>query len=46
MVHFEQGLKEIKFFLDKSGNSFPLVIILEIKDDYTFLDRKLKSIKK
>lgn len=45
MVDFEQGLKEIKFFLDKSGNSFPLVIILEIKDDYTFLDRKLKSIK-
>ena len=44
LVNFELGLKEIKLFLDNEPSAFPLLIILEIKDDYMFLDPLLKKI--
>lgn len=44
VVDFKLALKEIKMFLDNEPNSFPISVILEIKDDYNFLDPFIKSI--
>lgn len=38
------ALEEIKLFLDNEPNSFPISVILEIKDDYNFLDPFIRSI--
>jgi|SRR5690625_69421 len=45
VVSFKNGLKEIKTFLMHEENSFPLIIILEIKNDYMWLDPFIKDIK-
>lgn len=46
MAKLSLGLEEIELFLNNEPNSFPLIIILEIKNDYNFLDPGLKKIKK
>ena len=43
-VKFDLALEEINTFLTYEPNSFPIIIILEIKDDYMVLDPKLKAI--
>lgn len=43
-VNFEKALLEYKYFLEHEENSFPILVILEIKDDYMFLDPFLKQI--
>ncbi len=44
-VSFSNGLEEIKTYLDKSENSFPILVILEIKNDFMWLDPFIKDIK-
>lgn len=43
-VNFKLALEEIKLFLDNEPNSFPILVLLEIKDDYMFLDPFLRKI--
>jgi|SRR5690554_387604 len=43
-VNFEKALLEYKYFLEHEPNGFPVLVLLEIKDDYMFLDPSLKSI--
>lgn len=43
-VNFENALLEYKYFLDNEPNAFPILVLLEIKDDYMFLDPSLKTI--
>ncbi|HHT55604.1 MAG TPA: hypothetical protein GX012_03480, partial [Acholeplasma sp.] len=43
-VNFEKALLEYKYFLEHEPNGFPVLVLLEIKDDYMFLDPSLKTI--
>lgn len=45
IVSFKHGLREIKRFLMEEPNSYPLMIILEIKNDYMWIDPFIKDIK-
>lgn len=44
-VNFKMALEEINLFIENEPTTFPIIILLEIKDDYMFLDPKLKQIK-
>jgi len=43
-VNFENALLEYKYFLEQERDAFPILVLLEIKDDYMFLDPSLKNI--
>lgn len=41
---FAMGLEEIKLFSDHNPNHFPIIILMEIKDDWMVLDHALQNI--
>lgn len=43
-VNFKLALEEIDLFIENEDKTFPIIVLLEIKDDYMFLDPKLKKI--
>jgi hypothetical protein len=43
-INLEKGLRELKLFSDHNPKHFPIITLLEFKDDWTFLDSKIRSI--
>lgn len=43
-VNFRNALEEINLFIENEDETFPIIVLLEIKDDYMFLDPFLNKI--
>jgi hypothetical protein len=44
LVNLEKGLRELKLFSDHNPSHFPIITLLEFKDDWMFVDPKLRKI--
>ncbi|MDR0845623.1 MAG: hypothetical protein LBN71_10405, partial [Tannerella sp.] len=43
-INLEKGLHELKLFSDHNPKHFPIIVLLENKNDWTFLDPKIRKI--
>jgi hypothetical protein len=44
LINLEKGFRELKLFSDHNPKHFPIITLIEFKDDWTFLDPKIRKI--